>query len=263
VQWSPGDVLDPARLAGFDAVVHLAGRNIAGRWTSKFKQEVRDNRVEGARTLATAAAESFRRTGMPRAFIAASAVGYYGDRGDELLTEESAPGKGFLPDVCVAWEAAADPAREAGLRVAHMRIGVVLAKNGGALPPLLLPFRLGLGGRIGNGRQWWSWVALADVVGAFAFALSSESLSGPANAVAPNPARVGDFVHTLGDVLHRPTIFPLPTLAVRAILGEMGQSLLLDSARVIPEKLQRAGYRFEHPELRGGLQAALNGGAKQ
>ena len=258
VQWHPGQPLDPPQLAGFDAIIHLAGKNIAGRWTEKFKREVRDSRVQGTRSLATAAAESFRRTGQPRAFIAASGAGFYGNRGDEVLTEASAPGEGFLAETCVAWEAAADPAREAGVRVAHMRIGVVLAKDGGALPPLLLPFRLGLGGRIGNGAQFWSWAALEDVIGAFVFALHDESLSGPVNVVSPNPARVSEFVRALGAVLHRPTIFPLPAFVVRTLLGEMGQELLLDSARVMPEKLQRAGYQFAYRELEPALRAALN-----
>jgi len=259
VHWNPSQRLDPAVLAGFDAVVHLAGKSIAGRWTERFKQEVRDSRVQGTHTLASAAAEAYRQTGRPRAFIAASAIGYYGDRDDELLTEASAPGRGFLPEICQEWEAAADPARDAGLRVAHMRIGVVLAKDGGALPPLLRPFRLGLGGRIGSGRQYWSWIALQDVVGAFTFALQNENLSGPLNVVAPNTARVAEFVRTLAHVLHRPAMLPLPAFAVRALLGEMGQSLLLDSARVLPEKLQSAGYRFAFPKLRGALEAALRG----
>ena len=258
VQWDPYATLDPALLTGFDAVVHLAGKSIASRWTKKFKQEVRNSRAQGTRTLAIAAAESFRRTGQPRALICASAIGYYGDRGDEVLTEASPPGQGFLAETCMAWEAAADPARKAGLRVARMRIGVVLAKDGGALPPLLLPFRLGLGGRIGDGRQFWSWVALEDVVGAFAFALHNENLSGPVNVVAPNPARVSDFVHVLGDVLHRPTILPLPAFAVRTLLGEMGETLLLGSARVAPGKLQETGYHLAFSELRAALQAALN-----
>ncbi len=257
VQWSPGDALDPERLAGVDAVVHLAGKPIGGYWTDNFKREVRDSRVQGTSTLANAAAESFRRTGLPRALICASAIGYYGDRGDEVLTESSARGKGFLAETCQAWEAAAGPAREAGLRVAHMRIGVVLAKNGGALPPLLLPFRLGLGGRVGSGKQFWSWVALDDVVGAFMFALENENLAGPVNVVSPNPARVSEFVRTLGEVLHRPTILPLPAFAVRMLLREMGQCLLLDSARVTPKKLEDAGYRFAHEELREALQVAL------
>ncbi len=259
VPWTPGRALDPQKLFEFDAVVHLAGKNIAGRWTDKFKQEVRESRVQGTRTLATAAAESFRQCGSPRVFIAASAIGYYGNRGDEVLTEASAPGTGFLPEVCAEWEAAADPARNAGLRVAHMRIGVVLAKNGGALPPLLLPFRLGLGGRIGDGRQYWSWVALEDVVGAFAFALHNQNVSGPVNVVAPHPTRVSDFVHALGDVLHRPTMLPLPAFAVKLLLGEMGQTLLLDSANVIPTKLEATGYKFIHPDLKGALKAALPG----
>jgi hypothetical protein len=257
VQWNPGRALDPQNLFEFDAIVHLAGKNIAGRWSEKFKQEVRDSRVQGTHTLATAAAASFRQCGNPRVFIAASAIGYYGNRGDEVLTETSTPGRGFLPEVCVEWEAAADPAREAGLRVAHMRIGVVLAKDGGALPPLLLPFRLGLGGRIGNGRQYWSWIALEDVVGAFAFAVHDERVSGPVNVVAPHPARVSDFVHALGEVLHRPTMLPLPTVAVKLLLGEMGETLLLDSAKVIPTKLETTGYKFVHPDLGGALHSSL------
>lgn len=257
VQWTPGRPLDPQKLYGFDAVVHLGGKNISGLWSRKHKQEVRESRVQGTRTLATAAAASFRLCGSPRLFVAASAIGYYGNRGDESLTETSSPGTGFLPEVCIQWEAAADPAREAGLRVAHMRIGVVLAKNGGALPPLLLPFRLGLGGRIGDGRQYWSWVALADVVGAFALALHDEDIGGPINVVAPHPARVSHFVDTLGSVLRRPTILPVPALAVRMLLGEMGETLLLGSAKVLPAKLEAAGYSFVHPELRGALQAVL------
>lgn len=257
VEWTPGQPLDPQKLFEFDAIVHLAGKNIAGRWSEKFKQEVRDSRVQGTHTLATAAAASFHQCGNPRAFIAASAIGYYGNRGDEVLTETSAPGQGFLSEVCIEWESAADAAREAGLRVAHMRIGVVLAKNGGALPPLLLPFRLGLGGRIGDGRQYWSWIALEDVVGAFAFAVHDEHVSGPVNVVAPQPARVSDFVRTLGDVLHRPTMLPLPAFAVRVLLGEMGETLLLDSAKVLPTKLEAAGYKFIRPELEGALRVAL------
>lgn len=249
VHWNPGQPLDPAVLSGFDAVIHLAGKNIAGRWTENFKREVLESRVQGTETLATAAAESFRQTGRPRAFIAASAIGYYGNRGDEILTEQSAPGTGFLAETCVAWEAAADPAREAGLRVSHLRIGVVLARNGGALPPLLLPFRLGLGGRIGNGRQYWSWVALEDVIGAFTYALHKDSVSGPVNVVAPNPSRVSDFVSAVGHVLHRPAMLPLPAFAVRTLLGEMGQALLLDSAKIVPERLEEAGYEFRCPEL--------------
>ena len=210
VQWSPGEPLDPAKLADCDAVVHLAGKNIAGRWTEKFKQEVRDSRVQGTRTLATAAAESYRRSGKPGVFLSASAIGYYGDRGEELLTESSPAGGGFLAEVSQQWEAATAPASEAGVRVVNLRIGVVLAHGGGALPPLLLPFRLGLGGHMGSGEQYWSWIGLDDVVGAIQFALENGSLRGPVNLVSPRPARNQEFVRALGEVLHRPTIFPLP-----------------------------------------------------
>lgn len=257
VQWDPARPLDPHRLAGSDAVVHLAGKNIAGRWTEKFKREVRESRVQSTRTLAEAAAESFRQHRNPRVLICASAIGYYGNRGDELLTEDSPPGQGFLPEVCIAWEEAADPARAAGLRVVHVRIGVVLAAAGGAIPPLLFPFRIGLGGRIGDGRQYWSWVSLDDVVGALTFALAHENLSGPVNAVAPNPARNADFVRALGRELRRPTLLPLPAFAIRAAMGEMGQAFLLDSARVRPAKLEKAGYLFTHPELPDAIHSSL------
>jgi uncharacterized protein len=257
VQWSPTAPPDASKLAGCDAIVHLAGKNIAGYWTAKFKQEVRDSRVQGTQTLATAAAESFRRSGQPGVFIAASAIGYYGSRGDELLTEESAPGQGFLPEVSQEWEAATNPAREAGLRVVNLRFGVVLSRNGGALKSMLLPFRLGLGGRVASGRQYWSWVSLDDVVGVILFALENDSLRGPVNVVSPEPARNEEFVRALGETLHRPTIFPLPAFVVRALMGEMGEAALLGSARVEPAKLKSAGYQFRHPELKDALRAAL------
>ncbi len=257
VQWNPTETLDPEKLAGCDAVVHLAGKNIAGRWTEKFKQEVRDSRVQGTRTLANAAAEGFRRTGLPRVFISASAIGYYGDRGDELLTEDSAPGQGFLPDVSQQWEAATNTACVAGVRVVNLRVGVVLARDGGALPSMLLPFRLGLGGRIGSGQQYWSWVSLDDVVGIILFALQNDSLRGAVNVVSPEPARNKDFVHALGEQLHRPTVFPLPAFVVHTLFGEMGDTALLGSARVEPAKLKAAGYQFRHPHLKDALQAAL------
>jgi len=260
VQWSPGQPLDAAKLTNCDAVVHLAGKNIAGRWTEKFKQEVRDSRVQGTRTLATAAAESYGQNGKPGAFLSASAIGYYGDRGEELLTESSTPGEGFLAEVSQQWEAATAPASEAGLRVVNLRIGVVLAHGGGALPPLLLPFRLGLGGRMGSGKQYWSWISLDDVVGAIQFALENGSLRGPVNLVSPQPARNQEFVRALGDVLHRPTIFPLPAWVARIALGEMADAAILGSTRVEPAKLQAAGYRFIHPELRQAIRAALHAG---
>jgi len=257
IQWDPERPLDPAKLTGCDAVVHLAGKNIAGRWTTKFKQEVLASRVRGTRTLAAAAGESFRRTGQPRVFVSASGVGYYGNRGDELLTEESSAGTGFLAEVSKQWEAATAPASDAGVRVVCLRIGVVLARDGGALKPMLLPFRLGLGGRVGSGKQYWSWVALDDVIGAMIFALQNDSLRGPVNVVAPSPVRNEEFVRELGRALHRPTIFPLPELAVRALLGEMGQELLLTSARAMPAKLRAAGYTFPYTVLEDALRAAL------
>jgi uncharacterized protein (TIGR01777 family) len=256
VQWDPRQPLDPAKLAGCDAVVHLAGKNIAGRWTEKFKHEVLESRSAGTRTLATAAAESLRRTGEPRVFVSASGIGYYGSRGDEVLTEASAAGGGFLAEVCRRWEAATDPARDAGVRVVNLRIGVVLAKDGGALKPMLPPFRLGLGGRVGSGKQWWSWVSLDDVIGAMLFALHGDS-QGAVNLVAPAPVRNAEFVKALGKALHRPTIFPLPEFVIRGLMGEMGEELLLTSARAVPEKLQAAGYKFRHADLDGALQAAL------
>jgi uncharacterized protein len=258
VQWSPTASLDASKLAACDAIVHLAGKSIAGYWTAKFKQEIRDSRVQGTKTLATAAAESYRGIGQPRAFIAASAIGYYGDRGDELLTEESAPGQGFLPEVSQEWEAATGPAREAGLRVVNLRFGVVLSRNGGALKSMLLPFQLGLGGRVASGRQHWSWVSLDDVTSAILFALQNNDLRGPVNIVSPEPARNKEFVHTLGEALHRPTIFPLPAFVVRTLMGEMGEAALLGSARVEPAKLKAAGYEFRHPHLKEALQMALH-----
>jgi len=257
VQWDPEQPLDPAKLGRCDALVHLAGKNIAGRWTEKFKREVLESRVNGTRTLATAAAESFRRTGQPRVFVSASGISYYGDRGDELLTEQNEVGGGFLADVSWQWETATAPASDAGLRVVCLRIGVVLARDGGALQPLLRPFKLGLGGRIGSGEQYWSWIALDDVIGTMMFALENESLSGPVNTVAPTPVRNGEFVRALGGALHRPTIFPFPAFAVRTMLGEMGQELLLTSIRVAPQKLQEAGYEFRYENLEAALHAIL------
>ena len=257
VQWDPAAPLAPAKLAGCDAIVHLAGKNIAGYWTERFKQEVRDSRVRGTQTLATAAAESFRRSGQPQAFLSASAIGYYGERGDELLTEESTPGQGFLPDLSRQWEAATQPAREAGLRVVNLRIGVVLARQGGALPPMLLAFRFGLGGRVGSGKQYWSWVSLDDAVGIILFALQNDSLRGPVNVVSPQSARNEEFVRALGKQLSRPTIMPLPAFVVRTLMGEMGETALLGSTRVEPAKLKAAGYQFRYPHLKDALQAAL------
>jgi hypothetical protein len=257
VQWDPRQPLDSEALAGCDAVVHLAGKNIAGRWTEAFKREVLESRVIGGQTLATAAAESFRRTGLPRVFVSASGVGYYGNRGDELLTEDSSAGSGFLAEVCKQWEDAIDPVRRAGLRVVSLRIGVVLARDGGALKPMLPPFKLGLGGRVGSGQQWWSWIALDDVIGVMLLALQNENLHGAVNVVGPTPVRNSEFVKALGTVLHRPTIFPLPESLIRGVMGEMGEELLLTSARALPQKLQAAGYQFRYADVNSALRAAL------
>ncbi len=259
VQWNPGEPLDPEKLAGADAIIHLAGKNVAGRWTEKFKREILQSRAQGTRTLANAAAESYRRGGQPHIFISAAGINYYGSRGDELLTEQSSPGQGFLAEVSRQWEGATAPASEAGLRVVNLRIGVVLARDGGALKPLLLPFRLGLGGRIGSGKQFWSWIAFDDVIGAALFALQNDSLRGPVNTVGPHPVRNEEFVRALGEELHRPTIFPLPAWVVRTLLGEMGDELLLTLIRAEPAKLKAAGYSFVHPELSDALHAAVRG----
>lgn len=246
----------PGPLLGADAVVHLAGESIAsGRWTTEKKRAIRDSRVQRTRQLAERLGSMTR---PPRTFVVASAIGYYGNRADETLTERSASGNGFLAEVCRAWEAAAEPARRAGIRVINLRFGMVLSANGGALAKLLTPFRLGAGGIIGTGRQWMSWITLADTVRAIAFALDHDDLSGPVNVVSPQPLTNDDFTKTLGRVLRRPTILPLPTFAVRGIFGEMGRELLLASTRVEPQRLRQAGFTFNHPTLAVGLRAILD-----
>jgi len=255
VRWDPAaGSIDAGGLEGHDAVVHLAGENIAGRWTAAKKQRIRESRVIGTRLLAEALAKLSRR---PRALICASAIGYYGDRGEEVLREESPPGKGFLAETCVEWEAAAKPAADAGLRLVHLRIGVVLHPAGGALKQMLLPFKLGAGGVIGSGRQYMSWIALDDLVGLFQHALANDSLRGPANAVAPNAVTNREFTKTLGKVLSRPTIFPMPAFAARLAFGEMADELLLSSARVEPARLAASGYRFAYPQLEPALRHLL------
>ncbi len=257
ILWNPAEPLDPQKLRDFDAVVHLSGKNIAGLWTQKFKQEVADSRLQSTRTLALAAAESFRRYGKPGVFLCASAIGYYGNRGDERLTEDSGPGSGFVAELGQAWEAATDPARDAGLRVVNLRIGIVLARQGGALKTMLPVFRMGLGGPTGSGRQYMSWITLDDVTGAILFALQDGTVRGPVNVVAPNPVRNADFVHVLAKELHRPALLPVPSFAVRTLFGQMGEELLLGSLRVEPARLQAAGYPFRHPELQPAIRAVL------
>ena len=254
--WDPaGGRLDPEVLEGQDAVVHLAGENISGgRWTAARRERIRASRVDSTRLLAQALAGLRRK---PSVLVCASAIGYYGDRGDELLSEESGPGAGFLPDVCRAWESASRDAEAAGIRVVRMRIGVVLSGGGGALPRMLTPFKLGLGGRLGTGRQFMSWVALADLAAALTVALADDRLQGPVNAVAPSPVTNAEFTRVLAKVLARPAFFPAPAFALRLLLGQMADELLLASTRVVPRKLKEAGFQYRHPDLEGALKAAL------
>lgn len=256
VVWDPtAESFDSSVLQGVDAVVHLAGENVASsRWTSQVKERIRRSRVQGTRILAEGLAAM---PTPPRIFISASAIGYYGDCGDELLDEDSPAGNGFLADTALQWEAATQPASDAGIRVVRMRIGVILSPRGGALAKMLLPFKLGAGGRVGNGRQWWSWIALDDVVGAILHLLSNDAISGPVNVVSPNPVSNSVFTKILGRELKRPTIFPMPAVVARIVLGEMANELLLASTRVQPERLLETGYQFQQPELSAALQCLL------
>jgi uncharacterized protein len=256
IHWDPaGGGLDPAALRGVDAVVHLAGENIAGaHWNDRHKRRVLESRRTGTRLLAEAVA---RAPGGPGVLVSASAIGIYGDRGDEVLTEESAPGRGFLPEVARAWEDGTRPAEEAGVRVVRLRIGLVLTPAGGLLERLLPPFRLGLGGRIGSGAQWMSWISVDDLVGAFHHAITAASARGPMNAVGPEPVTNAVFTRALGAALHRPTFFPVPAGALRLVFGQMADEAILASARVLPAALVASGYRFRHPALPAALAHVL------
>jgi uncharacterized protein (TIGR01777 family) len=255
VVWNPQSGLLDSRAEGADAIIHLAGASIAGhRWTEAWKRELRDSRVAATNRLV---ASLQRLHHPPQIFIAASAIGFYGSRGDEELTESSPAGTGFLAQITVDWETESARAAQSGARVVILRFGVILAKQGGALPQMALPFRLGVGGRIGSGRQWISWVTLDDVVGIIRFALETNLVSGPANAVSPNPVQNAAFSSTLARVLHRPAIFPAPPFALRLALGEMVDSLLLASQRIYPNKLEQLGYRFHYPDLQPALTAVL------
>lgn len=256
-RWDPdGGTVERERLEGQDAVVHLAGVGIGdARWTPAHKAAVRESRVRGTTALAEALAGLERR---PTVLASGSAIGYYGDRGDEELTEESSAGNGFLAEVVQAWEAATVAAREAGMRVVHLRSGVVLAAHGGALGKLLLPFRLGLGGRVGTGRQWMSWITLPDEVAAIRHALTTAGMSGPVDLTAPTPVRQRDFAKALGRALHRPTVLPTPTLALRAVLGREGvREMLLAGQRVLPARLEASGFMWRHPQLDAALASIL------
>ena len=253
-QWDPAaGTVDESALAEIGAIIHLAGETIGQRWTESARRRVLDSRVEGTRLIAETAARLPKKP----VLLAASAIGYYGLRGDELVDETSLKGPGFLADVVQAWEAAAEPARAAGVRVVHLRQGVVLSKHGGALERMLLPFRLGVGGRIGNGRQWLSWVSLDDVVAAYLFALD-HPLEGPVNVNAPGAVTNRDFVRALGRALHRPTVFPVPGFVVKTLFGQMGEETVLGGQRVKPAKLEAAGFSFAQPDIESGLARALH-----
>ena len=256
VQWDPVEgIKDLSRLEGVDAVVHLAGENIAaGRWTQRRKDEIRRSRVEGTRRLCDSLARLSRR---PKVLVSASAIGFYGDRGDEVLSEDSAPGKDFLAQVCQGWEAATESASRAGTRVVHLRFGMVLSSAGGALKKMLLPFRLGAGGRMGGGSQYVSWIAIDDAIGAIQHAVCTDSLKGAVNGVAPTPVTNAEFTRVLARVLSRPAVFSLPAFAARLALGEMADALLLSSQRVTPVRLQASGYQFRYPGLESALRHLL------
>ena len=256
VEWSPERYsIAISLIEGFDAVYHLAGESIAsGRWNEEKKRKIRESRTKGTKLLADALA-NLRQP--PKTLISASAIGYYGNRGDELLAESSPPGNDFLANVCVEWEKATEHATTMGIRVVNTRFGIILDKDGGALSKMLTPFRMGLGGRIGDGKQWMSWILLADVVGALQLALKDETVSGPVNFVAPNPVTNAEFTTTLGRILSRPTIFPIPAFGAHLAFGEMADALLLSSQRVQPQVLQDRGYHYEHADLTGALRHAM------
>ena len=261
--WEPMREVSPALVSGFDAVMHLSGENVAGRWTEEKKRKIRESRVVSTRNLAWAIAKA---EAPPRTFVCASAIGYYGNRGDEILTEESAAGAGFLPDVCREWEAATHVGI-AGVRVVNLRFGIVLSKEGGALKEMLRPFRLGLGGKIGSGRQWWSWIHIDDAIAAVLQCLPagrgrpaphvSGFISGPANIVAPNPVTNAEFTRVLASVMKRPAILVVPGFAAKLAFGEFAQEGILASARVMPKKLQESGFQFRYQDLQGALEELL------
>ncbi|HEY9517787.1 MAG TPA: TIGR01777 family oxidoreductase [Gemmatimonadales bacterium] len=255
IRWDPaGSGIDPASLRGVDAVIHLAGENLAeGRWTEERKRKILESRELGTRLLAEAMA---RATDGPRTLVSASAIGYYGERGDEELTESSAPGTGFLPEVCVAWEAATAPAADAGIRVVRVRTGLLLTPAGGLLRRILLPFRLFAGGRLGDGQQWMSWISAVDLLRVYRQVLEGD-LRGPVNAVAPVAVRNEEFTRVLAKVLHRPAVMVVPSTALRLAYGQMADEAILASAHVLPVGLQASGFQFEYAKLEPALRHLL------
>ena len=259
VSWDPLAPVSPASVSGFDVVVHLAGESVVGRWTDEKKKVIRDSRVQGTRNLATALAQCEARPGV---LVCASAIGFYGNRGDEVLSEDSPAGHGFLPEVCREWEDASQIAASAGIRTVNVRIGVVLSPKGGALEKMLTPFKLGLGGRLGSGQQWFSWIHVDDIVGAIQHAIGADpgasGLSGPVNLVAPNAVRNLEFTKVLASVLRRPAFFPVPEFALRLAFGKQAaEEMLLASQRVQPGKLGSSGYKFRFRDLRAALENLL------
>ena len=258
IQWNPDTGFadsDLARLESLDAVIHLAGENVSGlRWTDEKKKAIRDSRVFGTRSMI----ETFDKlTAKPKAFISGSAIGFYGDRGDEVMSESSSAGKTYLSEVCKEWEAESRRAEDMGIRTVLLRTGIVLSKDGGALATMMTPFKLGVGGVVGSGKQWMSWISLDDAVGIINFVMENEGVRGAVNVVAPNPATNEEFTKTLGSVLYRPTFLPLPEFAVHMVFGEMGDALLLDSTRVVPKRLQDNGYEFRFTSLKAALEHAV------
>jgi uncharacterized protein (TIGR01777 family) len=253
--WNPekGEIEVP-KLEGFEAVVHLSGENVAGRWSDEKKAEIEDSRVKSTGLLCNALSKLEKK---PSVLVCASAIGFYGNRGEEILAEESKPGKGFLADVTKKWEAATGIARKAGIRVVNLRLGVVLSPRGGALGKMLFPFRMGLGGKVGSGGQYMSWISIDDVIGAIYHAIKNDSLEGPVNAVSPKPVTNLEFTNTLGNVINRPTFFTMPSLLLRILFGEMADETLLSSTRVIPSKLLSTGYEFQFTDLEASLRNLL------
>ena len=257
IHWDPDrGQIDSGGLEGVGAVVHLAGEGIgARRWNEAHKAKVKASRTSGTTLLAETLAKLNK---PPKVLVSGSAVGYYGDRGDEVLTESSRPGSDFLADVCTAWEAAAAPAREAGIRVAHIRTGIVLSGRGGVLPRMIMPFKFGIGGKLGSGRQWMSWISLEDEVAAIVHLLGNDDLAGAFNLTAPSPVTNADMTKAIGAALHRPTLVRAPAFALKAALGpEMAQELLLVSQRALPTRLLDSGFTFAHPEVSEALNTAL------
>ena len=257
LHWDPdAGAIDSGGLEGVGAVIHLAGEGIGNkRWNEAQKAKIKESRTRGTTLLAETLAKLAK---PPKVLLSGSAVGIYGDRGDEVLTENSRAGAGFLAEVCVAWEAAAAPAREAGIRVSHLRTGIVLSGRGGALAKMVTPFKFGVGGRLGSGRQWMSWISIDDEVGAIVHLLGDGAPAGPVNLTAPNPATNAEFTKALGEALGRPTVLPVPKIGLKLLLGgEMAQELLLGGQRVLPTRLLDSGYTFAHPELADALQTAL------